>query len=630
MSSFYTGRQSFIMILCAIVSTVLMFTVPFAPTLTKKIIHLKNKLIFSVRYFIKTKYKLKKLVTSSRFAWLHQTIGKFPEKLSHNEIVFDCFFLIFIVLASAVLYIQQIGFYSDDWAFLGNFSLAKDQSLLGLFDVAITPNTLMRPMQNFYDALLFWLFRTEPFGYQLVNTGVLTTSTVLFYFVLRKIKTPRIIALVVPLIYALLPHYSADRFWYAAFQTNLSIMFYFISLLSALIALPHNQKYRISLKVVSLVFLILSVLSYEVVLPLYLVNAFLIWNPFERLDIRYAKKHMIKQNHLIFLSMIFITILYLLAFKAITTVRLESNYDPFYIISVVKSAFWVNYGVLGINLPTIIGNLISLYATPLMLVFAGIIYFVTFGYLYFVVSRPNSVFPSASWSASLSLISIVIFIFGYMIFFTNSQVGFSPTGIENRVAVAASIGVAFSFVGIIGFFSRLLLPANLAKIFFCLVISLACSGCFLVVNSLALFWGGAYDQGQAVLSAVHKEFPKFPKNSTLIVDGICPYYGPAPVFEADWDITGALQTHYKDPTLRADIVTTRLKIKENGLQTQIYTFPSNYAYKNLYIYNYDYGSVHRLTDSDSAKEYFQTYNADMSSGCPHGSPGKGVDIIGGI
>jgi cellulose synthase/poly-beta-1,6-N-acetylglucosamine synthase-like glycosyltransferase len=636
-SSVFTQRQSPIMILCAISTVLLMCIVPFSPTIVNKISITKIKIIM----FAKKLYKLQRRMHIAHQNILLKLYFKKPsvelargtktpytqKNLSPNEIVFDCFFLIFAVLISLVLYVQHIGFYSDDWAFLGNFTMSQDQSLLGLFQTATTPNTFMRPVQNFYDAFLFWLFGTAPLGYQLVNAAVLSSSTLLFYFVLKQLSLPRIITIAVPLVYVLLPNYSVDRFWYAAFQTNLSVMFYFLSLLTALYALPLNAKKRTFLKVISIVALILSALSYEVVLPLYILNALLIWNPFQKFKFNSISKRYFQQNHAVFIMLTFIALGYILIFKAMTTIRLEAGYDPLYIVHIMSSAFWVNYGVFGLSLPSVVGELISLYANTTMLLFAGILYFVTFWYLYYVLSRPNSEYPSMSWMGNLTMISFLIFILGYVIFFTNSQVGFSPTGIENRVAVAAAIGVAFTFVGATGWLSKLLLPDKLARIFFCIVVSLLCTGGFLVINALSVYWSNAYDKGQAVLSAVHQEFSNFPKNSTLILDGVCPYDGPAPVFEADWDLKGALQTHYKDPTLKADIVTPRLKVSEKGVQTQIYTFPSNYSYKNLFIYNYDYGTVHPINTEKEARTYFQQYNPDLTNGCPNGAPGKGVDIL---
>src|SRR3989304_4822686 len=44
----------------------------------------------------------------------------------------DCLFLCIVVLLSLCLYVGGLGFYSDDWSYLGYFSMSEDQSLYGL------------------------------------------------------------------------------------------------------------------------------------------------------------------------------------------------------------------------------------------------------------------------------------------------------------------------------------------------------------------------------------------------------------------------------------------------------------------------------------------------------------------
>ena len=139
----------------------------------------------------------------------------------------DCLFLAAIVLFSAVTYLGDLGFYSDDWAFLASYSLAEDQSLLGLFQSNYTPEVWMRPLQILYQATLYWLFGPHPLGYHMFNTGVLALGAVLFYLLLRELGRPRLVSLAIPALYVLLPHYSTDRFWYAAFPTTLSMALYF-------------------------------------------------------------------------------------------------------------------------------------------------------------------------------------------------------------------------------------------------------------------------------------------------------------------------------------------------------------------------------------------------------------------
>ena len=130
----------------------------------------------------------------------------------------DCLFLGGIVLLSLILYLPGLGFYSDDWHFLGVLGTSADRSLAGLYAAVHEPGAAMRPVQLAYLAALYRTFGLSPLGYHLANAAVLLCSTVLLYLVARELQKSRAIALAVAVVYALLPHYSTARFWIAAYQ----------------------------------------------------------------------------------------------------------------------------------------------------------------------------------------------------------------------------------------------------------------------------------------------------------------------------------------------------------------------------------------------------------------------------
>lgn len=630
-SSFFTHRQSPIMIYWALASGILMLLVPFAEPFEQKFSSAIKNFIKLAHFIAKLNQKPKAskpqpyLNYNLTLNFLNPSRLKTQRLSEVSQKLADCIFLGLAVTASFIFYVNRLGFYSDDWAFLGNFSVSPSQSLWSLFLTATTPNTLMRPMQNFYDALLYWLFGFNSTGYQLVNGFVLVGITVLFYLVLRRIKVSRIMAICIPLLYALLPNYTADRFWYAAFQANLSMLLFFFSLYAGLKVFSTTTKNTFIWKALCIISLLLSALSYEVVLPLLLVNALLFWNP-KRLFSRSNFHHLQIQNRLVFVILNFIALAYIFAFKALTTTRLSVLHFPDYIINTLSSAFKTNYGTFVFNLPQILGEIFSKYSNPEILISGYVLYLVIFFYLVYILFNQRSNLPRARYMIGLSFLGLLVFVLGYSIFFTNNQIGFSPTGVENRVAVAASIGVAMTIIGLIGWAAGLL-PEKYAKITFSLLFSLVCAGGFIVINTLAQFWAVAYSRQQIVLSSIEQQLPSIPKHSTLILDGVCPYVGPAVVFESQWDLKGALQSIYHDPSLEANIVTPRLYPEKDGVHTQIYTFPANYPYNNLYVYNYQYKTVYAINSANSAQDYFQKYNPDRTSGCQQGSAGEGVNVF---
>lgn len=338
-----------------------------------------------------------------------------------------------------------------------------------------------------------------------------------------------------------------------------------------------------------------------------------------------------KQNKAVFIVVTCIALLYIGIFKATTTIRLGGPtlpHYPDYIFYLISSALRVNYGMFIINLPHILWEVVRRYTNKTIFTFGIILGVVIFGYLCSIIFRSQSNFPKRVWMRSITLLSFVIFLLGYAIFLTNANEGFSSAGIENRVAIAAAIGVAFSIVGGLGWVSRRLLPDKLSKIFFCFLIAAMCSSGFLIINTIASFWIVAYQQEQIVLADIHTTFPVMKKNSTLILDGVCPYVGPASVFESEWDVKGALQTTYHDATLQGDIVTPKLQVKNDGIYTKIYNFETRYPYnKNLFIYNFKNKIIYPIPNEKATRLYFHAFNPDHNNGCPPGIEGNGVNVF---
>ena len=179
---------------------------------------------------------------------------------------------------------------------------------------------------------------------------------------------------------------------------------------------------------------------------------------------------------------------YLILFKIKTTTRLGTFNYPGNVVHLLLAIFHTNFGVLGAQLPYIWGEILTNYANTQLLVVGFITYICIFLYLYMTTSKQQSDLPNSSAMRNVIGAGIGIFLLGYAIFFTNNQVGFSPTGIDNRVAIAAAIGIAMTFVGGAGWISNIILPKKYAHWFFCVLISIICTSGFLVINTLASFW----------------------------------------------------------------------------------------------------------------------------------------------
>jgi hypothetical protein len=176
------------------------------------------------------------------------------------------------------VYVTKIGFYSDDWSNISRFSFAEDQSIMGIFSVAYDDWMRMRPGQVLYQILLYKAFGLNPLGYHITNTLVILISALLCYTALQKLTGSRLSTLSIALLYSLLPHYSTDRLWYAAFQTTLSVSLYFLSVCADLRGVEAVGAVRTwGWKLLSVACLLISALCYELTIPLFFLSPFWIY-----------------------------------------------------------------------------------------------------------------------------------------------------------------------------------------------------------------------------------------------------------------------------------------------------------------------------------------------------------------
>jgi hypothetical protein len=284
-----------------------------------------------------------------------------------SQTVRDCLFLGVLVVFAAGIYLPHLGFYSDDWALLGQFTIAPDQSFNGLFRLFDFGHLQARPVALAYIVLLYKYFGLEPFGYHVVNTAVLVSACVFLYLDLRSLGQQRAIAVSVSAIFAMLPHYSSTRFWYLAFTVNLSMMLYLISLFADLRILRTRGARVWIWKAVGLWALICSTLAYELAMPLFLLNVLIVWHLSQR---RNAVSRPDKDSStqfsatfgsrrlVLLLSSNVLTLLLIAAFKISRSDRLGQHISlvahVILYLRIVKSAAIVSFGTYGFGLPRVI------------------------------------------------------------------------------------------------------------------------------------------------------------------------------------------------------------------------------------------------------------------------------------
>lgn len=533
----------------------------------------------------------------------------------------DCLFLLLVVFLSLVFYLPRLGFYSDDWVFLSLLHLSEDQSLPGLYQALYDGDVVIRqrPVQMAYLVLFYWLFGLEPVYYHLANAVCLTANGILLYLVIREFGQGRLIAVVASLVYLLLPHYSTDRFWVAAHQATFSISFYLLSLYADLKALRAYPRFWVRWKLLSLVGLVLSGLSYEVALPLFILNPLLIWYGTPQVYRTGSNGQSLGSKFLSLFAINLLALLLVIGFKAWITVRTNVETDLLtHLVFLGTGAFRVNFITYGLGLPYIVGWILFHQPNWLLVAVSALLGLFIFRYLYSIAGQPEHELTRKKQWWVLTLLGLLIFGLGYGIFAFNADLWFTSTSLGNRVAIAAAMGVAIAFIGFIGGLSNLL-PQRWTRAIFCLLISSLASSGFLIINTLASFWITAYQGQQSILREMQENIATFPSGSTLILDGACLEHGGAYLFTGKRDLASALWIASRDQSLKATIISNSPQVGEQGLSILTYKKKDFYPYgEDLLIYNFPEKRLYPLSNADVAKQYFERTGFVPEQACPPG------------
>jgi hypothetical protein len=365
--------------------------------------------------------------------------------------------------------------------------------------------------------------------------------------------------------------------------------------------------------------LVLSTLSYEVAMPLLLLNPLLVWYGSPLAYRNGDDRRSIWSKFISLFAGNFLVLLLAIGFKVLITVRTNVETDLLtHLVYLVSGAFRVNFITYGLGLPYILGWILFHQPNWPLVAVGGILGLFIFQYLYSMTGQSENEFSEKKKWPLFILLGLAIFGFGYAIFAFNSDLWFTSTSLGNRITIAAAIGVAMAFIGIVGWLSNLL-PQRWTRAVFCLLISLLASSGFLILNTLASFWIRAYQEQQSILREMQVSIPALPSGSTLILDGVCLEHGGAYLFTGKRDLASSLWMAYGDKSVNATILSSSPQVGEEGLSILTYKSEDFYPYaEDLLIYNVSEKKLYGLSNVDMAIQYFEQSGFVPEQQCPPG------------
>ena len=512
----------------------------------------------------------------------------------------------------AAFYVSGLGFYLDDYNLLGVMSTSHDGSVPGLFNALATddPKAWLRPAMYFGLAVLYRLFGTNELPYHLFVATLVPICAVLLYVVLVRLRAPGYVSMGVPMVFAAAPHYSSDRFWLASYAAPTSVALALAGLYALLRACESHGRQLAGWLVAAGAAIVLSVLFYEVVIPLVIVAVIVLWYRGRRTGV--GSSRIAALSSLISLAGV-------LVYKAIATSTLAASsshklgYETGFVHHIgylVSGTVKVNFGTYGLGLPYVVWWIFAHRPTSAAVVASLLVGVLVLAYL--VRSSHELELPGPRpdvtriWRV-LATAGLALIVIGYGSFLVTGDIYFTSAGIDNRVNIVAAVGVAVLAVGLVLRAIQLLSARRQAVAFAAGVALLAGTGT-LVTNTLADYWIAASTRQDEIVAKLSDALPAKLTGATVVLDGVCPEVGPGVVFAAPYDLTGALRTHYRDRTIRAPVATAVVAAGSRSLviSTVIFggTTPHDYPYRpRLLVYDWPRGSTSLLRNAAAARQY---------------------------
>ena len=546
----------------------------------------------------------------------------------------DCILLFVLVIVPELPFLGGLHFYSDDWAFAADRVQRLHESGLETFRHMVTEdaNFRVRPVLAVFMSFSYKVLAFDPLALHILSAILLGLMIAAVYMVARKWGLSRMWALALAMIFGTLPHYSTDRFWISSQQAVFCILFAMIGIYGTLKVVEQGARRRILWGMVAASGLALSFLSYEVVVGMIAAMLLLVGVR----TYRDARKSGVRDKApLLWIGGIILTLFVLGIAKTMLQDRIVYQHHLMRFLGRLghmaahgaEQAITFNLWTYGLHLPWAVVRLWQNGAIRPAAVAASCL--VGAAVIALLWPAGSEVFWSSRTALKVIAAGFVVYALGVFLFVRSLDSNFSAPGANNRITIAAALGAAMVWVGLVALICRLI-PSPIARQrAFSVLIGLSCAANCLVVNGIAWYWMDSARKQDEILQTVKAHVAPLPAKSILMLDGFCRYDGPSPVFETDWDTTSAVRLLYGDFSLTGDVVSSNATFGPEYVDTTLYgDAEGHYPYgKNLYVFNVRDQSLRTLDSREAALRYLREMNPTGNNGCPAARDGDGVKVF---
>ncbi|MCB9472142.1 MAG: hypothetical protein H6677_27950 [Candidatus Obscuribacterales bacterium] len=495
--------------------------------------------------------------------------------------------------------LRHVGFYLDDWVMLNYLSTGPDNLIdLLQFYFAVDPRVVNRPLEAIHFLGMFKFFGIKPFGYHVFNACTEIVTAWLLYLSLKLLSGNRRFSFLTCALFLLYPSHNITHYWVVSSSVTLSLVLYLGSLICDL---KGSAYQRLSLHISSAFLYFLSLINYEVCLPLAALNiglSFLIAQ--KQGTWKQAALYSLRPAILLSLSVVALYFYLKVLMPLLGTAWMHAvTFDSGLMLSTISEGIRLNLPWVAFEyfLEHSISFVRSEFGTTQLLLLVGQIFTMTC--VYAALSRldeTKSNHESEKDAMSRFRLSAPVLILAggltvacsYTIFGLNDE--YMPTfnTFINRVNAGATVGLSLVVLGLAIAINQFVKTKNSIFIFRQIVpIAGAILVCFYTTTnwSLARSFVISWQLQAHIFKFLIANRNQFQSASSVLLANAPRYANEAPVFDGVWDFQSMLRIALKRENVNGGVVCDRLKICEIDLKDRSKGgfLCATYPFENLYI-----------------------------------------------
>ena len=466
-----------------------------------------------------------------------------------REVLVTLAFFALLALAVYGRHVLRGGWYYDDWDFIARLDLAADDGLGELWRAA--DGLSYRPVFSVVVFAMYAIGGTGQAPYLVFGLVAAGAQGWLLYWLLRRLSVAWYVAGAAAAMLVVIPVVDATRLWMAAFPSGVAIVFWLIGVHVALTGLGRSRA--IAWHAGAVVLYLLAMLTSELTVPLVGLSPVLYaMAAGPRPALVRAPADLLAAGAVV---------AYLA--DASSSIR-PADSSVGYLLDRAGQIWSAGIPVVEQQIPLdkVLWGPLGL----LLLVVAGV---------GIALSWRRGERPAGLRRELLLTAAGLVFMLAGLVMLLPAEPYYVPrtSGIGDRVSIAAAPGFACLLAGLFALVAR-----GIAALARRRVVALAVFAVLALVTVASMgakeiraqdAWASSWTQAQAVIGAARKALgPDVPRGATIVSFRHTTVVLPddVPVFASTWDLQGAMQFTYRDPTIVAQPFGPAISCSAEGLE----------------------------------------------------------------